>query len=95
MSQERMIRTIMDKLREDVLGLVRTSKKEKVSEVKESRSYSVAACVTVKEKDAIDSLCDQYAKEKGWRLSRGALLRLVWLHFLENNKSIDLSRYRS
>lgn len=58
------------------------------------RVYSVSACVTVAEKEEIDEVCAKISEDQGWRISRGALLRLVWLYFLDNYENIDLSKYR-
>ena len=59
-----------------------------------ARSYSVAACVTEEEKNELDRFCEEYSEERGWIIRRGALLRLVWLHFLDNHAEIDLEQYR-
>ncbi len=59
-----------------------------------ARSFSVAACVTKGEKKQLDALCDEYSEKQGWRIRRGALLRLVWLYFLDNHEDIDLEPYK-
>ncbi len=58
------------------------------------RSHTVAACVTKEEKKELDELCDELAESYGRKLTRGALLRLVFLHFKDNHEDIDLSPYQ-
>ncbi len=81
------------KLQKEAKALVEESGKDRRSKGG-GRAFSVAACVTEEEKAQIEQLCDEYSDAQGWRIRRGALLRLVWLHFLENHESIDLEPYR-
>lgn len=90
-----------DKLQDfiNVFKHLRSTIDEVVDEIDEKkkpagRVYSVSACVTVAEKEEIDEVCAKISEDQGWRISRGALLRLVWLYFLDNYENIDLSKYR-
>jgi hypothetical protein len=99
MSYEPNIQGLKDQMKdlnskiEALIAITVDTKPAKSRRSRVNRSNSLAASVTDEERDAVDKLCTELCEKNGWRLTRSALLRVAWLHFLDNHENYDLEPY--